>query len=189
MSADTRLVRDALQEYLASAGLPADGGYEADWVELKVGPLPLRFPNTAGRKAVVPRHDLHHVATGYDTALRGEAEIGAWELASGCWHARAAWVLNMLAVWPVLFYAPGDVFRGFVRGRRSRNLYDDTELAPLLDGSVAELQERLGVNEEPAEARPGDRLAFAGFVARVVGLQIAIAGLAFGLPLWLWLRA
>jgi hypothetical protein len=34
----------------------------------------------------LPPHDLHHVATGFDTTLVGEAEIGAWELASGCRH-------------------------------------------------------------------------------------------------------
>ncbi len=189
MSADGTLVRDALQEYFVSNDLPAGGGYEDAWVELPVGPLTLRFPNTAGRRAVVPRHDLHHVATGYGTHLAGEGEIGAWELASGCWHARTAWVLNMLAVWPVLFYAPGPLLRAFVRGRHSRNLYDETPLEPLLERSVAELRERLLADDPQPEPTGADRLAFAGFVARVVGLQLAIAAVLLGLPLWLWLGA
>jgi NADPH:quinone reductase-like Zn-dependent oxidoreductase len=37
-------------------------------------------PGAAGVKL----HDIHHVLTGYDTTWRGKAEIGAWEIASGC---------------------------------------------------------------------------------------------------------
>src|SRR2546426_2460170 len=64
-----------------------------------------------------------HVATGYDTTLVGEAEIGAWELASGCRHYYAAWILNLGAVVTGLFLAPGRVVRAFQRGRRCTNLY------------------------------------------------------------------
>ena len=33
--------------------------------------------------------------TEYDTNWVGEAEIGAWEIASGCGRYLAAWVLNL----------------------------------------------------------------------------------------------
>jgi hypothetical protein len=35
--------------------------------ELKMGPIPLGFPNSKARRRAVPLHDLHHLATGYAT--------------------------------------------------------------------------------------------------------------------------
>ena len=69
-------VRDARDKYFADNGF-GDGGYHDRWVRFKIGPLPVAIPNTASRKRAVRLHDLHHVATGYDTDLRGEAEIEA----------------------------------------------------------------------------------------------------------------
>lgn len=182
---DDSSVGDARARYFAANGFGADGGYREDWVRFKVGPFPVVFPNTAGRKAAVPCHDLHHVASGYDTNLAGEAEIGAWEIASGCFHVRAAWVLNMLAVWPVLFYAPGRVYRAFVRGRHSKNLYDGSYDDALLAKRVGELRAKLGLDAEPPAATNADRFAFARFVASVLGMQLAIVIVFFGFPAWL----
>jgi hypothetical protein len=178
-------VGEARARYFEAAGFAADGGYDEAWVRFKVGPFPVAFPNTAGRKAAVPCHDLHHVATGYDTDLAGEGEIGAWEIASGCFHVRAAWVLNMLAVWPVLFYALGRVYRAFVRGRHCRNLYDRPYDDALLGKSVGDLRAQLGLDPATPAASGADRLAFARFVASVVGLQVAIVVVFFGVPAWL----
>ena len=116
------------------------------WVEIKLGPLPIRFPNTSGRQAALLQHDLHHVATGYDTTLVGEAEIGAWELASGCRHYYAAWILNAGAALTGLLLAPRRVLRAFQRGRRSTNLYYtgvDTDWA---EQTVSGLRQRLGLD-------------------------------------------
>ncbi|MGH0032273.1 MAG: hypothetical protein ACQGVC_20975 [Myxococcota bacterium] len=180
--ADDWTVAEARARYFETNGFGADGGYDDDWVRFAVGPFPIRFPNTDGRKAAVPAHDLHHVATGYDTDLAGEGEIGAWEIASGCWQARAAWLLNSLAVWPVLFYALPRVYRAFVRGRHSRNLYDGTPVAELLDAKVAVLRARLGLDVPAPPATTADKLAFARFLATVLALQLAIALVLFGLP-------
>ena len=94
-------------------------------------------------------------------------------------------MLNLLVSWPVLFYAPGAVFQAFVRGRNSRNLYDGSDLGAFLDGSVSELRKHLGLDGQALAATSGDRFAFAGFVARVVGLQLLIVTLLIALPLWL----
>lgn len=185
--ADDEPVARARTRYFEANGLGADGGYDEDWVKFKVGPFPIAFPNTAGRKAAVPCHDLHHVATGYATDLTGEGEIGAWEIASGCGHVRAAWILNALAAWPVLFYAPGRVYRAFVRGRHSRNLYDGSYGEALLARRVGELRAQLHLDTGTPAATASDKLAFAGFLARVVGLQLAIALVLFGVPAWLLL--
>lgn len=183
---DDWAVRTARARYFEQNGFD-EAGYQDDWVRLRVGPVPIAFPNTQGRRAAVPLHDLHHVATGYGTDLVGEGEIGAWEIASGCFHVRAAWVLDMLAVWPVLFYALPRVYRAFVRGRHSHNLYGGPMDAALLELRVGELRRRLGLDAAPPATRR-DRLAFAGFLATVVGMQLVIAGLLVGAPLY-WLLA
>ena len=89
--ADQERLRDARKRYFEANGFGADGGYEAKWVTLQAGPLRLAFPNSEARRRAVRYHDLHHVLADYPTDWTGEAEIGAWELASGCGRHGAAW--------------------------------------------------------------------------------------------------
>jgi len=112
---------DARQRYFAANGF--DGNYGERWVRLKAGPIPIVFPNAPGRVRAVKLHDLHHIATGYQTTWTGEAEIGAWEIASGCAHFLWAWILNFSALIVGVAIAPRAVFHAFVRGRHTRNLY------------------------------------------------------------------
>jgi hypothetical protein len=141
---DVMTVREARALYFAQNGL-SEAGYSDRWVKLRAGPLPLAFPNTRARVRAVKLHDLHHVATGYDTTWRGEAEIGAWELAAGCGHHLPAWVLNLGAVVVGLLIAPGRTLRAWRRGRRSRTLYAGEFDPSLLDMTVPELRARLGL--------------------------------------------
>jgi hypothetical protein len=142
---DAMTVREARAKYFADNGF-GDGGYEDRWVRFKVGPFPVAIPNTGSRKRAVRLHDLHHVATGYDTDLRGEAEIAAWELAAGCKDHVAAWLLNLGALPLGLFLAPGRLLDAWRRGRRSRSLYDGEFRESLLDMTVGELRARLRVS-------------------------------------------
>jgi hypothetical protein len=136
-------LREARTRYFRESGIEDDGGYERRWVRIKLGPLPVVFPNTAGRRAALLPHDLHHVATGYGTTLVGEAEIGAWELASGCRYHYAACVLNLGAVLAGLVLAPRRLLRAFRRGRRSTNL-DHLGIDPgWPDETVESLRRRL----------------------------------------------
>lgn len=145
-SGDVRAtVGDARARYFAENGFPPDGGYDARWVRVKLGPVPVWFPNTAARVRAVRLHDLHHVATGYETDLVGEAEIGAWELASGCRGYLAAWWLNLNAVVIGLLLSPRRVLRAFRLGRRSRNLYAEGWSEAVLGETVGRLRERLGL--------------------------------------------
>jgi len=139
-------VREARARYFADNGFDADGGYSRRWVRVDIGPVPLAIPNTAARRRAVRLHDLHHVATGYETDLRGEAEIGAWELGAGCGRYIAAWVLNTLALPIGLVLAPRRTLRAFRRGRRSRALYSDRWDESLLDLTVDELRRRLDLS-------------------------------------------
>jgi hypothetical protein len=176
-------VREARARYFAESGFGADGGYAKRWVTVRLGPLPLAFPNTAARVRAVRYHDLHHVVTGYRTDVVGEAEIGAWEVGGGCAGFGAAWILNLYAM--VLGFgagAPGAVWRAFVRGRRTRNLYRTPWSETLLDAPVAELRAQLGLDAVPASPGPAtgaERAAFAAWSAAALALAtLTLAALA-----------
>jgi hypothetical protein len=140
-------VRSARAEYFARAGFPADGGYGDAWVKVKIlGRFVPAFPNVAARVRAVRLHDLHHIATGYDTSWTGEAEIAAWELASGCRAYVAAWVLDLASIPLGLVIAPRRLLRAWRRGRRSRNLYAGEFEEALLDRTVGELRAELGLS-------------------------------------------
>jgi hypothetical protein len=179
---DALSLRAARERYFGLAGI--EPGYDAAWVKLKAGPIPLWFPNTKARIRAVKLHDLHHVVTGYTTTWTGEAEIGAWEISSGCAGFVAAWLLNLSAFAIGLVIAPAATWRAFVRGRQTRNLYgSEGELREaLLDESVGALRRRLGLDRPLQPAGPSDRLTFGVWsllaAAQMLWLPAVVAWLA-----------
>jgi hypothetical protein len=160
-----------------------DGGYNDRWVTLKqVGPVKLGFPNTAGRVRAVRRHDLHHLVTGYDTDFIGEAEIAAWELASGCGDFHAAWVLNLLALPVGMVRGPERMRRAFARGCRSKNLYAEPFTDALLQERLGDLRARLGVNAaaDTSLSAP-QQTRFRRMIAAGVILQLGVLAVLGGL--------
>ena len=95
---ESQSLRDARTRYFQDNAFGDDGGYAAKWVKLQLGPVPFAIPNSAARVRALKFHDLHHVVTGYATNVVGEAEIGAWEIGSGCAGFVAAWILNLYAM-------------------------------------------------------------------------------------------
>jgi hypothetical protein len=164
MHANTELVRDARARHFRDNGF-SEAAYTERWAKVKLGRLPLVFPNIAERKRALPLHDLHHIATGYATTLTGEAEIGAWEVGSGCADYIVAWLLDAGAFATGLLFAPRRVYRAFVRGRHSRTLYRDGWRDELLGLSVGELRRRLHLDRPAPRASWRDRVAFAAWVA------------------------
>ena len=159
-------VRTARDNYFAANGF-SDAAYRDRWVKLALGPLPLWMWNPPSRQRAIALHDLHHVATGYTTTWAGEAEIGAWEIASGCGSYSAAWFYNAFAFAFGFVAHPRRTYRAFVRGRHSRSLYTiggwrDALLA--LD--VDELRCELALDREH-EATWRDRAAY------LVGVPLA----------------
>ena len=142
MYADAMTVGDAREVYFHANGFSAES-YTDRWVKLKLGPIPLAFPNSDARRAAVKLHDLHHVATGYATTWTGEAEIGAWELGAGCGRYVAAWLLNLGAMGTGMLIAPRRTLRAFARGRRSKSLYRRAFGEDLLALTVGELRAEL----------------------------------------------
>lgn len=188
--ADSATLRDARRVYFDANGFGADGGYAKRWVKVKLGPLPFWFPNSAGRVRAVRYHDLHHVATGYDTDFAGEGEIGAWEVASGCRAFFAAWWLNLIAMSISLAFWPARVYRAFVRGRHTRNLYGADFDDALLASSVGALRARLGLDRTIAAPTSADRAAFALWCVAAVAVYLVQSALVLA-PLVLlvsWLR-
>jgi hypothetical protein len=162
---DALSLRAAREQYFAANGF--DGSYGERWVKLKAGPITIAFPNAAGRVRAVKLHDLHHVVTGYSTTWTGESEIGAWELASGCAGFFWAWYLNLSALAVGLAIAPREVFRAFVRGRHTHNLYRaEGELRDAtLHRSVGEMRRSLGLVAPVPAAGIADIALFSAFAA------------------------
>jgi hypothetical protein len=176
---------EARARYFEVNGFGADGGYADAWVDFKLGPLSLPFPNTAARVRAVRYHDLHHVLTGYDTDALGEFEISAWEIAAGCKGYLAAWQLNLGGMFAGCLVAPRRVARAFMRGRASETLYDQPFDA-LLDSRVGEARARTGVDRSPRRMAFADAalfgLALAGGAATaLVTLPLVLFFLPFGL--------
>jgi len=176
---------EARTVFLRTNGLPEDGGYDARFFWLGVGPLKVPLPNLPARVRAVRLHDLHHVLTGYNTSWRGETAIGAWELASGCGRYWAAWLLNFGAFAIGLFIAPRQLWAAFVRGRRSRNLYGLATDAGVTDLPLGEVRAELGLTDRISKAGAADALLFV--LCGLVSLAATVLPYAVGLAVLVWL--
>jgi len=179
--ADTMTMREARKVYFDANGFGETGGYDDAWVDFKLGPIPMPFPNTAARVEAVRFHDLHHLLTGYDTDIVGEFEIAAWEIAAGCKGYGAAWVLNLAGTAGGLVRAPGRVFAAFVRGRGQRTAYGENldEVLALTVGAA-----RARFTRAAGATRRATLADVARFVlAALVGLVVALVLFAVIVPL------
>jgi hypothetical protein len=162
----------ARTEYFEVNGFGEDGGYSKPTVTVTVFGLPISIPNTEARKRAVVFHDMHHVLTGYRTNNLGEAEISAWELGSGCRDYGAAWVLNTLGLLLGVFNRPNRVFRAFVRGRQTANLYG-RDVEALLGSEVDAVRVELALDQPTRPATIRDAVAFAAFLGLSLGAAAA----------------
>ncbi|MFO0617641.1 MAG: serine/threonine-protein kinase [Polyangiaceae bacterium] len=185
--AEASPMREARDQSWKARSIPADGGYDARWIDHFSGrsrsrlPIPFPFPNTSSRTRAVKARDLHHVLTGYRPTWTGELELSAWEVGAGCADFFLAWQLNLAGVFAGLFFAPRRTFRAFVRGRRSQSLYGREDLELILEKSVAEARSLLGVPSVNPAARLGDVVWFVA--AALLGAFAAAAELALALAL------
>ena len=174
-------IREARARYFELNHFGPDGGYDAAWVDFKLGPIPFPFPNTSERKRAVKVHDLHHILTGYGTNLVGEFEIAAWEIGAGCRGFLVAWQLNLGGMAGGLIVAPRRTFRAFVRGRNSDSLYGK-DVDSLLGERVAVARMMMGVDEAlGAKASASDVALFV--LAELAGIVVAVVSLVIGIGL------
>ncbi|MEP7342557.1 MAG: hypothetical protein ABI977_32820 [Acidobacteriota bacterium] len=179
---ENQTLRQARQRYFDDNHFGADGGYGDKWVQAKLGPLPIAIPNLAARVRAVRFHDLHHLATGYATDWQGEAEIAAWEIATGIGRHYAGWALDLWALAVGLFVAPRSVWRAFLRGRQTRNLFTVEYSDELLQQTVGALRRELGLQRPGRRAFVKDRLCFAGWAA--VSLLWTLLSMPFALTIF-----
>jgi hypothetical protein len=170
----------ARARYFELNNFGADGGYDERWIKVKVWRIPIWLPNTAGRVRAVKLHDLHHVLTEYPTTWRGEAEISAWEIGTGGLNKYyAGWFLDLMNVAQGLLINPRGVYRGFMRGRSSSNLFSREFSEEILDHKVGEYRKYLNLDQAERRATVTDRMAFAFWVlASVVVYLVAVS------PVW-----
>ena len=146
----SQTVREGLARYHADNGFAGDA-MTSETIQMHLFGQTLDLPNPEFQRPLLARHDLHHVLTGYGTDLRGEAEMGAWELGAGPGHW-FVW-LNDLGALALGVLCPLRAARAFARGLRCRSLYgDDTPYEGLLDMELHALRARLGL-VPPGEAR------------------------------------
>lgn len=153
-------IGDLRAEFFRSSGFGVDGGESARWVRYPVWGLSIVLPNVESRRRALRLHDLHHLATGYETSWTGEAEIAAWELAAGCHGYAAAWALNLVAFSIGVVIAPRRVWHAFVRGRSSTTLYRHHWNDAYLEWRLDEMRAFLGLAVPPRPPIAGDRLRF-----------------------------
>jgi len=174
-------VGEAIDRHHAESGIAPDGGISDRWVVIRIGRVPMPFLNTAARRRALALHDVNHRVAGLGTGNVGEAEISAWELASGgCGPYMAAWALDLAGmllgmVWPI------HVIRAFVAGRTMRNVYafDPDQVRAM---NLAELRQAL--------TRPGGRglsslAVFTGYLILAVPVGAAFLIMVLvSLPVW-----
>lgn len=164
-------LREGRRQAFEAFGIPEDGGDSEAWVDFKLGPVPMPFPNSDARRRAVKLHDLHHVLTGYRMDIIGEFEISAWEIAAGCGGYVVPWYLNLMGVSAGLISAPRRTARAFWRGARARSLYTSLGHDAVIDRSIEDVQRELGIAPS-VEPRLRDVATLAG--AALAGSVLAL---------------
>lgn len=116
-------INQGLAEFYTASGFEAETGKRPAFVEVFVGCLLIPLPNVETRRKYLRYHDLHHVITGYDASQVGEGEVSAWELGTGSMLHPILMFMNLIAISTALAVSPTRVFRAYLRGCKSRNLY------------------------------------------------------------------
>ncbi|MGI8581188.1 MAG: hypothetical protein ACR2KX_03295 [Chitinophagaceae bacterium] len=176
-----KTLRELLPEFYKQYNLGADGGNNSASVKIEMTKnFALYFPNFAARKRAVLKHDIHHLVTNYPSTFKGEAEIGAWEIASGCKNYWVAWMLDMSGMMTGIIFNFWGVIKAFARGRRTKNLYYNIiSTNQALDMKPGELQKALSLDKYSKHTKPSfiDLLVFAAWAA--AGIIYSILSLVF----------
>jgi hypothetical protein len=170
-------LREARKKYFSLNNFGDDGGYKDKWVKIKIGPIPIFFPNIPSRASAVRYHDLHHILTEYETTLEGEAEIAAWEVATGELPNMAGWFLDLGGFAYGLLLCPRRIWRAFLRGRRSRSLYPTPFTDELLERKVGEVRGALKLDQDSSPARLSERVAFLKWAAVSGAVSLSVGAL------------
>lgn len=123
------MLGDALREWLRAKGIRDDladplASYKEAWFRFRWGHREVPLFPLIGVADALQIHDVHHVLTGYDTDLKGELALAAWELGSGgCSWNLFFWIDRLGAMLLGLCLAPVITCGGFRRGLGCTNLH------------------------------------------------------------------
>ncbi|MGB0953270.1 MAG: hypothetical protein ACPG31_08580 [Planctomycetota bacterium] len=138
---------EGLESYLEENDFTMES-YDAPKTPINLFGVRMSVPNTERHQWAIRLHDLHHVATGFGTDLRGEAEISLWEWRKGLgglgWYVGSI-VVSISLLGPLM--APRRSWKAWRAGAGERSLFGRQELeyAEILTWTIAELRSRLGV--------------------------------------------
>ena len=140
--------RELLPEFYRQYDLGEDGGAQIPYVRIKfTNKISLYIPNIEARRRAVFKHDIHHIVTGYTSTFKGETEIAAWEIGSGCLNYWIAFVLNLSGMMTGIFFNAPRVYKAFVKGRRTKNLYDNSiKDEQVMDMTIQQIRHHLGLD-------------------------------------------
>lgn len=135
-------LQDELAAFYERSGFGSTVGARPRTVPVFTGCLLVPLPNIETRHRYLKYHDLHHLVTGYTVGRIGEGEVSAWELGSGsAFVSPTLGFMNLIALSTGLVLQPRRMWRAFLRGTRSRNLYSAAVRAEVDAGRWRDLVE------------------------------------------------
>lgn len=153
-------IKDQLRAYFDRNEFD-ETSYTAPTFDLNIGPWVVTMKNPPPRQSAIRIHDVNHVLTGYPTTLKGETEIGAYELGSFIGgDYPMAWLFNCVSTLLGCLRWPLSTLAAFTRGWRSKSLY--RRLAPgdtgtynfLLLSPVNEIRDALSIPRNKTRKNP-----------------------------------
>jgi len=162
---EDKTLKELLPDFYKEYHLGDEGGLHQSSVRVEVTKnIILYIPNFTARRKAVIKHDIHYIVTGYPSTFKGESEIGAWEIGSGCKHYWAAWVLDASGFMTGIVFNLWGVLKAFARGRKTKNLYyDNIPDDKALEMKLSEIQKFLWLDKYTTTTKPSiiDTLVFA----------------------------
>ena len=117
-------ITEELETFYRKHGFGEVVGARPLTVPVYTGCILVPLPNIETRRRYLKYHDLHHIVTGFSVGRIGEGEVSAWELGTGsARHSPLLGVMNLIALSTGLFLEPKRMWRAFLLGCTSRNLY------------------------------------------------------------------
>ncbi|GAB3380589.1 hypothetical protein [Lysobacter fragariae] len=172
-------LQEELAAFYARHGFGAVVGSRPLTVPVYTGCLLVPLPNIETRHRYLKYHDLHHLITGYSVGRIGEGEVSAWELGTGSALASPLLaVMNLVALSTGLVLEPRRMWRAFIRGARSRNLYSKEARMGVDAGEWRDVSQ---LRDSVLEVRPNAplpairRVEFLGYCAAAMVVHACIA--------------
>jgi hypothetical protein len=129
-----------LAAFYRRAGFGEVVGARPCTVKVYTGCLLVPLPNIEARHTYLKYHDLHHLITGYSVGRIGEGEVSAWELGTGSMAVSPTLgTMNLIALSTGLVLQRKRMWRAYVRGCASRNLYPEATRARVDAGEWADV--------------------------------------------------